>query len=109
MLCARCSGLVSVGLICACLAQGAKAPPAAVVGAIVGPVVTPVATNAVPSDQYVVDTVTGRIYQISGLSQRSPIVVMPSTTAMAPSTVITVASTSLYPSMTAPSTGAYDD
>jgi hypothetical protein len=70
-------------------------------------VVTPVSTNAVLADQYVADTVTGRVYKISELAERSPIVVTPSTTAMAPS-VVTVASTSPYPNMIVPSTGAYD-
>ena len=107
MRCARCCRLVSAGLVCACLAQGAKAPPAAVVGAMVGPVVTQASTNAVSADQYVADTVTGRVYKISGLAERSPIGIMPSTTAMAPFTV-TVASTSPGSSMTVPSTGAYD-
>jgi hypothetical protein len=101
--CARCCRFVSVGLVCACTAQGAKAPPAAVIGSIVSPVVTPVSTNAVPADQYVADTVTGRVYKVSGLAERSPIVVMPSTAVMAPSTV-SAASTSPVPS-----TGAYDD
>jgi hypothetical protein len=112
MFCARCRHLVSVGLVCACMAQGVEAPPAAVIGTIVGPVLTVASTSSTSADS-VADTVTGRVYKISAVAERSPMVVMPSTTAMAPSTV-TLASTSPFPSATVPPfstvpcTGSYD-
>jgi hypothetical protein len=90
-----------------------KGSPAAVIGTIVGPVLTVASTSSTSDSPFVPDTVTGRVYKIPALAERSPIVVMPSTTAMIPSTV-TLASTSPFPSATVPpfwsvpSTGAYD-
>jgi hypothetical protein len=61
----RCPRCVSVGLVCLCLAQGVKAPPAQAVGAIVSQPV--VGTSTAPSGGViaVVDCVTGTRHSVA--------------------------------------------
>jgi len=61
----RCRCL-SVALVCACVAQGVKAPSAAVISFIVSPapVVVASSTASVNSGMTVVDTVSGKLYDV---------------------------------------------
>jgi hypothetical protein len=63
----RCPRCLSVALVCACFAQGVKAPPASVVSLITSPgfTVTSSSTASVNSTMNVVNTVLGKVYDVS--------------------------------------------
>jgi hypothetical protein len=64
--CPRCSRCISVGLVCACLFQGIKAPPTAVISWITSPSPVVVASSATASvSSLAVNTVLGKTYDVA--------------------------------------------
>jgi ABC-type arginine/histidine transport system permease subunit len=66
--CPRCSRCISVGLVCACLFQGVKAPPAAVISLITSPSPVIMASSTTASVSTIaVNSVLGKTYDVAPL------------------------------------------
>ena len=67
----RCAKCLSVGLVCTCLLQGVKAPPASVISWIVspGPVVVTSSTASINNTMTVVNTLNGKFYDVGPVRQ----------------------------------------